>query len=423
MTHPPTDASELDAQDELAPFAACFTRRPGQIYLDGNSLGLLSAQAKASLLRVLDEWETGGIDGWTQAEPPWFTLAEELAALVAPLVGAHADEVIVANSTTVNLHQLLATLFAPTAGRSKIVIDALAFPSDVYAVQSHLRGRGLDPATHLVVAGSRDGYTLGEDDLVAAMTPEIALALLPSVVYTSGQLIDMARLTNEAHRRGVLIGFDCSHSVGAVPHDLSAWGADFAVWCHYKYVNGGPGAPGGLYLNRRHFGRPPGLAGWFSSDKTRQFDMAHALTPAPGAGALQIGTPSVLALAPLHGALGVIHDAGPERLRAKSLRLTAYLRMLIETELAGHGFSIATPRADARRGGHLALVHPEAARVCKALKAADVVPDFRAPDIVRLAPAPLYTPFADCREAVARLRRIMDERLYERHDTGRELVA
>jgi kynureninase len=416
-------AETLDAQDELAHFQKAFSRHPGQIYLDGNSLGLMSKQAKAALLRVLDEWELLGIDGWTQGTPPWFSLAEGLAAQFAPLVGAQADEVIVANSTTVNLHQLLATLFEPSNGRHKIVLDALAFPSDVYAVQSHLRLRGLDPTTHLVTIASRDGYTLDEEDIVDSLTPDVGMAVLPSVVYTSGQLLDMARLTAEAHQRGILIGFDCSHSVGAVPHALNERDVDFAFWCHYKYLNGGPGAPGGLYLNRRHFGRMPGLAGWFSSEKTRQFDMAPTLTPALGAGALQIGSPPILALAPLHGALAVVADAGIERLRTKSLHLTAYLRELAEAELTEFGVSVVTPREDDRRGGHLALVHPEAIRICKALKEASVVPDYRAPDIIRLAPVPLYTSFADCQEAIMRLKRILAERLYTHYDVGRDLVA
>ena len=416
-------ADEFDAQDDLARFRDEFAHRPGQIYLDGNSLGLMSKRTKAAMLHVLEEWETLGIDGWTQGSPPWFSLAEELAGMVAPLVGAQTDEVIVANSTTVNLHQLLATLLEPAGGRTKIVIDALAFPSDVYAVQSHLRLRGLDPAGHLVTVPSRDGYTLDEEDIIAALKSDVGMAVLPSVVYTSGQLLDMARLTAEAHRRGVLIGFDCSHSVGALLHTLTEWGVDFAFWCHYKYLNGGPGVPGGLYLNHRHFGRLPGLAGWFSSDKAQQFDMAHTLTPAVGAGALQIGTPPILALAPLHGALTVVAEAGIERLRSKSLRLTAYLWGLVETELSEFGVTIATPREDARRGGHLALVHPEATRICKALKDANVIPDYRAPDIIRLAPVPLYTSFADCQEAVLRLKRILRDRLFERYTVGREIVA
>jgi kynureninase len=416
-------AEVWDAQDELARFRACFYCDPAKIYLDGNSLGLLSRQAEASVLRVLEEWKTLAVDGWTQAETPWFEMAEILAAQTAPLLGAEPGEVIVANSTTVNLHQLLATLFQPCEGRSRLLIDELAFPSDRYAIQSHLRLRGLDPETHLKSVPSRDGFTLEEEALIEAMTPEVALVVLPSVLYHSGQLLDMARLTEQAHQRKILIGFDCSHSIGTIPHQLSVWGVDFAFWCGYKYLNNGPGGTGGLYLNRRHFGAAPGLAGWFSSRKERQFDMSPALQAAPDAGALQIGTPNLLSMAPLQGALEMIAEAGIERIRRKSLQLTDYLMARIDAELERYGFSLANPREPDRRGGHVSLVHPEATRICKALKAAGVVPDYRPPCIVRLAPVALYTSFRDCYEAVRRLQRIMADRSYEAYRTGRERVA
>lgn len=416
------EAVQRDETDELAGFREFFYRQPGQIYLDGNSLGLLCVQAEQSLLRALEQWKTRGVDGWTDAESPWFTLAETLAARVAPLVGASPDEVIVANSTTVNLHQLLATLFDPQSARTLLLADSLAFPSDIYALQSLLRRHGRDPETDLARVQSRDGLTLREDDIVAAMSERVQIAVLPSVVYTSGQLLDMAWLTKKAREKNVLIGWDCSHSIGAMTHELSAWGADFAFWCHYKYLNAGPGAVGGLYLNRRHFGRVPGLAGWFSADKARQFDMAHELTAADGAGALQIGTPSILSLAPLSGALDVIAEAGMERTRRKSLALTQFLMDLVDAELSAFGFVVANPREDARRGGHVALVHPEASRICRALKEANVIADFRPPQIIRLAPVALYTSFTDCWDAIGRLKVIMTERVYERFAEQRALV-
>ncbi len=314
---------------------------------------------------------------------------------------------IVTNGTTVNLHQLLATLFQPRPGRDRILIDALAFPSDRYAVQSHLRLRGLDPGTHLAIAPSHDGLTVTEDDIVTAMTPDVQAAVLPAVQFRSAQLLDMERLAAEARRRGIVIGFDCSHSIGAVPHRLSAWGADFAFWCSYKYVNGSPGGSGGLYLNRRHFGTAPGLAGWFSSDKERQFEMPFALAPAAGAGCLQIGTPAILAMAPLAGALEILEEAGLDRLRRKSLALTRYLMALADAELATFGFRIGTPREERRRGGHVCLLHPQAPAVSRALSAAGVVQDHRPPEILRLAPVPLYNTFVECREAVRRLREVV----------------
>jgi kynureninase len=254
------------------------------------------------------------------------------------------------------------------------------------------------------------------------MTGDVALAVLPSVVYTSGQLLDVAWLTRQARACGVLVGFDCSHSVGAVPHALDDWGVDFAFWCSYKYLNSGPGGVGCLYLNRRHFGRAPGLAGWFGCRKERQFDMAAEFDPAPDAGALHIGTPPLLSLAPLLGALETIREAGIDRLRARSLRLTAFLIESAEAELGEYGFRVATPREDGRRGGHVALIHSEAARICQALKDAGVVADHRPPNIVRLAPAALYNTFADCCAAVARLRTIMDGRDYQRYPARRPLI-
>ena len=400
---------------EPDPFARArseFYFPEGRIYLDGNSLGLLSRRAEASTLRALDEWKRRAIGGWLDADPPWFTLAETLGATMAGLVGAEPEAVVLANSTTVNLHQFLATLYRPEGARIRILADALAFPSDIHAIESHLRLRGLDPATDLVLVASDDGRTLSEDAIERAMTDEVALAVLPSVVYRSGQLLDLARLAEAGRRRGIVVGFDLAHSVGAVPHRLDDWGVDFAFWCSYKYLNGGPGAVGALYLNRRHFGRSPGLAGWFGSRKDRQFAMSHRLEPAEGAGGLQIGTPPILGMAPLVGSLELIGEVGIDAIRARSLTLTTFLRGLVETELEGHGFGFATPIEDHRRGGHLAITHPEASRISRALIEAGVIPDHRPPDIIRLAPVALYTSFEDCREAVARLKAIMDRRSF-----------
>lgn len=418
-------ARALDEADPLSPFRERFYRRDGEIYLDGNSLGLLSRDAETCVLRVLDEWKTLGIEGWTRANPPWFSLAETLSDQVASLIGADPGEVIVTGSTTVNLHQLLATLLpAGNGGNTRIVADELNFPSDIFALQSYLRTHGLDPDTHLIRVPSRDGRTLNEDDLIAALRqPGARAAVFPSVVYTSGQLLDMERVTRAARASGVLIGWDCSHSIGAVPHALSEWGADFAFWCHYKYLNAGPGSVGGLYLNRRHLGQAPGLAGWFSSRKDTQFAMTHSLTPANDAGAMQIGTPHLLSMAPLDGTLRIHGEAGIGRIRAGSLARTAFLREMVEEELGPFGVTVATPTEPERRGGHLALVHPEAARISRALREAGVIPDFRQPDIVRLAPVALYTSFADCVEATSRLRGILSTRSYLSLDTATDQVT
>ena len=417
-------AAVLDRADALARFRGEFHLPAEQIYLDGNSLGLLSRPAEAAAQRVLAEWRALGIAGWTDAATPWVSLCESVAAQLAPLVGATADEVCVTSSTTGNLHQLLATLFAPSTGRSVILGDELNFPSDAHAIASHLRLRGLDPATQYREVRSRGGRTLDEDDIIAAFTPDVQLAVLPSVHFSSGQLLDLARLTREAHARGILIGFDCSHSIGAVPHALAAEGVDFAFWCSYKYLNAGPGAVGGLFLSRRHHARTPGLAGWWGVNLARRFAMSHTHEPAAGAAALHVGTPHLLSVAPLQGSLELFAAAGGiAPLREKSLALTAWLMELADAHLAHLGFQVVTPREPARRGGHVSLAHPEAWRICQALKLAGVVPDFRPPDIVRLAPTALYNSHRDCVEAVARLHHIASTRAYERFSPTRAGVT
>lgn len=420
------EARRRDAADPLAAYRARFYLPPGTIYMDGNSLGLLSHDAERTLLRVLDEWKRMGIEGWLGAHPPWYTLAEDVAALMAPLVGAEPDEVAVAASTTVNLHATVATFYQPTVTRRQIIATALDFPSDIYALQSQIRLRGGDPHADLVIVPSRDGRLIEEEDIIAAMTDAVALAVLPAVYYRSGQLLDIARLTAAAHARGILIGIDGCHSVGLVPHAFDRWGVDFAFWCTYKYLNSGPGGTGALYINRRHFGALPGLAGWWGSDKATQFDMAHTFTSAGNAGAWQIGTPPLLSTAPLHGSLLMFTEAGIETIRAASLARTDYLIALMEAmglTDAPYGYAIGTPRDHTRRGGHVAVEHAEGPRIAKALKARGVIPDFRPPNIVRLAPIALYTSYDDIWQTCQHLRAIIAERAYAAFPTTRDLVA
>lgn len=428
---PHLDASEAaarlrDAADPLAHFRDHFFVPPGTIYLDGNSLGLLCREAEEETLRALQQWKDLAIDGWLAADPPWFTLGEELGALTAPLLGAEPESVIVTGSTTVNQHALLATFYQPYGACRKIVATELDFPSDIYAIQSQLALHGGDLADDLVRVPSRDGRTIDEDDLIAALTDDVALAILPAVLYRSGQLLDIPRLAAAARERGILLGFDCAHSAGAIPHQFDAWGVDFAFWCSYKYLNAGPGATGGLYVNRKHWQTGPGLAGWWGSHKARQFDMRHQFERAASAGAWQISTPSLLATAPLRGALRLFHEAGLEALRARSLAQTAYLAdLLIATGLTAspYGFAIGTPAAPEQRGGHLAVEHPEASRIARTLRARGIVPDFRAPNVIRLAPVPLYTTYHELWQTVQALRTIIDTGAHLRLAEGRELVA
>lgn len=420
-----TQAAALDHADRLARFRAEFHGPAGQVYLDGNSLGLLSRHAEAVAQRVLDEWRALGISGWTDAPQPWVALSESIARQLAPLVGAAADQVCITASTTGNLHQLLSTLFEPAHASRRIILgDELNFPSDAHAIASHLRLRGLDPTTHYREVRSRDGHTLREEDIIAAFAPDVQLVVLPAVLFTSGQLLDVARLTREAHARGIVIGFDCSHSIGAVPHAFDADGVDFAFWCSYKYLNAGPGAVGGLYLNRRHQPRAPGLAGWWGVKLDRRFAMSHAHEPAVSAAALHVGTPHVLSVAPLQGSLELFAAAGGMTpLREKSLALTTWLMELADTYLAPLGFTVVTPREPARRGGHVSLAHPEAWRICQALKAVGVVPDFRPPDLVRLAPTAFYNSYTDVVAAIEGLQHIVATRAFEKFSRTRDSVT
>lgn len=416
-------AQTMDEQDALKKFRKEFYLDPGAIYMDGNSLGLMSERADKTLEVLSESWKTLGINGWTQGAHPWFYLSDELSEKSTSLIGAKKEEVMITGSTTVNIHQLVASFFKPAGKRTKILADELNFPSDIYALKSQLTLHGLDPEDHLVQVKSRDGHTLQEADIIAEMTEEIAFILLPSVLYRSGQILDIERLTKAAHERGIVIAFDLCHSIGAIPHKLDEWGVDFAVWCTYKYLNGGPGSVAGLYVNQNHLGKKPGLAGWFSSDKEKQFDMDHTLTEADDAGAFQMGTPHVLSAAPLLGSLEMFEEIGVETIRSHSLEKTAYMMELIDRELKAFHFTMANPREDAKRGGHVFLVHDEAARICKALKANHVIPDFRAPNGIRLAPVALYNTFEDIWQTIQILKTIMKEEQYKEFSNKRDVVA
>jgi kynureninase len=416
-------ARERDEKDCLRSFRDRFYLLDNEIYMDGNSLGLMSKDAERAVHRVMEEWKKLGINCWTKASTPLFYYPEELAKKMAPLVGAHGDEVIIHSSTTINIHSSIATFYHPTEKRYKIIVDELNFPTDRYAAESQIRLKGLNPDDCIVEIKSQDGRTIQENDVVAAMDDDVAIVFLPSVLYRSGQLLDMAFLTQEAHRRGITIGFDLSHSAGAVPHELSKWGVDFAMWCNYKYLSSGPGATAGLYINRRHFNKTPGLAGWHGYVKEKQFDLLNDFEAGQNAGGWQTGTTHVLSMAPLEGSLAIFHEAGMSQLREKSLHITAYLMYLIDEILTPYGFSVGNPRDDHRRGGHVALEHEEALRINEALKDRGVLPDFRYPNVIRLAPVPLYVGYHDVWQVVQIIKQIMDERLYDNYGKERGIIA
>ena len=452
---PAATARELDAADPRAGFAERFHVPEGTLYMDGNSLGAASDAALASLDRVVDEWRELLIGGWTDAEPPWFEYAERIGDAMAPLVGAAPEEVVVGNSITVNVHTLVGTFLdellagngpaveghaaadgtwgsgsADAAGEADaarpapaVLVNELDFPSDHYAVRAALRTRGIDPDEKLRVVESRDGRTIDPADVEAALErhDDVGIVFMPTALYRSGQLFDVERIAAAAHAHGAYVGVDAAHTAGVVPHEFSDAGVDFATWCTYKYLNAGPGAVAGLYVAERHHGLTPALAGWWGHEKATQFEMNMTYTPAHSAGAWQIGTPPILAAAPLDGALDVVREAGIDRVRAKSLALTDFLAALVDARLPE--VSVGTPRDHAARGGHLALEHPDAERLSLALTERGVVVDFRPPNVVRVCPAPLYTSFGDVVEVVATLEAILADDAHEAFDPAGDGVT
>lgn len=418
-------ALEMDAKDPLAGFKERFYPLGDSIYMDGNSLGLMSKDAEKTLLRLIEEWRTLGIKGWGGGKIPWIAYAEELGNLQAPLVGAEKDECVVTGGTTINLHTLVSTFYQPEGKRKKILADELNFPSDLYALSAEIRLKGGDPDEDLVLVRNRDGMLIEEEDIIAAMTDEVQLALLPSVYYKSGQLLDMKRITEEAHKRGIIVGFDCSHSTGVVPHKFSEWGSDFAFWCNYKYMNGGPGSTGSIYVNKKHWGKMPGMAGWFGNARSTMFEMRTDFDPARTASAWQIGTTTMLSTAPIEGSLRMMREASIEAIREKSLKITGYLMYLIDEMLSKepYNYGIATPRAPERRGGHVGVYHKEGWRINQALIARNVVPDFRPPNIIRLAPVPLYISYHDVWKVAQHMKAVIDNKEYKKFTDDRSTVT
>lgn len=421
-----TPLSFARAQDEADPlkgYKAHFFKPEAAYYIEANGLGLACKEAKQTLNRVAEEWARFGVGGWMQGDPAWFFYPEKLAGAQAPLVGAKPEELILAGTTTTNIHSALATFYRPTKTKYKILIDELNFPSDRYAVESQLALKGQNPKKALAVAKSRNGWTLEEDDLIAAMTEDVQLAFFPSVLHQSGQLLDIEKLGRAAAERGIVIGFDLSHSVGVVPHNLTAAAADFAVWCNYKYLNGGPGCPASLYINEKHFGETPGLAGWHGYNKNRQFSMLPSFEAAGTAGGWQHGSPHILNMAPLEGAQSLVLSAGVLPMREKSLALTGFFLKLAAEWLMPLGAVLATPQREERRGGQVTFVHPAGGVINEALesgfaekaelyaaykkenKPKGELAQYTRADMVRISFSPLYSSF----EEVYRLARALFE--------------
>lgn len=412
-------AKEMDKLDPLRKVRDRFYVQPDEIYMDGNSLGLASKDAEEALVRMMETWKKEGIKLWDAL----FHYAGKLGEMSAPLINANPDEVVITGSTTINIHQCISTLYKPTKERYKILVDDLNFPTDRYAVDSQVRLRGYDPKDAVKVVKSSDGRLIDEAAVIDAMTDDVAMILLPTVLYRSSQIVDMKRVTDAAHERGILIGWDLCHAIGAIPMDFQDIQPDFAVWCTYKYLSAGPGSIAGLYMNRKHFKETPGLAGWWGNKDDTQFELKHEFEHQHDASGWQIGSPSFLAMAPLEGTLTIFNEIGMSKIREKSLNITAYLMYLIDEKLSQYGYTVGNPREDSKRGGHVCLEHDEAYRICKALKEANIIPDFREPNVIRLAPIALYNTYEEVYTLVETLENIIVNKKYEKFSNERTLVV
>jgi kynureninase len=412
-------AAVLDAADPLAGFAAEFYHPSDSagrkmLYFGGHSLGLQPKSAATMVEEELADWRRLGVLGHHDAARPWIPYHERAAPVLAELLGAAESEVVAMNSLTVNLHLMIVSFFRPEGTRNKILIERSAFPSDRYAAVSQLEYHGLDAQQCLVEIEPRAGErTLRTEDVIDRIGLEgsrLALVLLPGVQYLTGQVFDLPPLIAAAHRVGAMAGLDLAHAIGNTEMRLHDWNPDFAVWCSYKYLNAGPGAVGGCFVHERH-GRDfklPRFAGWWGHNKADRFLYDPKFDPIEGAQGWQLSNPPILSTAPLLASLDIFHRAGMPALRKKSIALTGFMRHLIQ-QLLPQLVEIITPESPAERGCQLSLriARPaaEAKRCQTLLTQAGVVGDWREPDVLRLAPIPLYNSFADVFAAVEVLAR------------------
>ena len=412
-----TYAEQLDLADPLARFRGRFVwAADAPIYLDGNSLGPLPAATQARIAEVVAaEWGAGLVRSWES----WVGLPGEVGDLVgAHLTGAAPGQVLVSDSTTVNLFKLVNAALDMQAGRSVLVTDDDNFPTDRYVLQGIAAQRGCE----LRMIHTDLDHGVSEEALLAALGSDVALVSLSHVAYRSGALADMARLTSLVHDAGALMLWDLCHSVGAVPVKLDDAGADLAIGCTYKYMNAGPGAPAFLYVRKeiQDRMRQP-IWGWFGQND--QFAMGPAYDPVPGIERFGTGTPQIIGTVAVAEGTKLLGEAGIDRLREKGVALTSYLIHLADEWLRPYGFRLASPRADAGRGNHVTLHHQDAWRINKALIGVGVIGDYRTPDRLRLGPAPIFTRFTDVWDALDRLRQIAADKTYEDLPAGLSRVT
>ena len=400
-------ARQRDGEDTLRAFRDRFhipadaDGRP-LIYFVGNSLGLMPKATRQIVEQELDDWAKLAVDGHFEAATPWYSYHETLRAPAARLVGAQPNEVVCMNSLTVNLHLLMATFYRPTKNRNKILMEAPAFPSDTYAIKSQIAHHGFAPDESLLLARPREGeHALRQEDIESLLEKEgdqIALVLFAGVNFFTGQLFDIAKITAAAQARGCRVGIDLAHAAGNVPLALHDWKVDFAVWCSYKYLNSGPGAVAGAFVHERHATNRelPRFAGWWGNDPATRFRMQLEpdFIPVASADSWQLSNPPIFALAPLRTSFAIFDEAGGmEALRAKSVRLTGYLRFLLAL-VPSQLYTVITPPRPNEHGAQLSiLVHEHPRELFRKLEAAGVKTDFREPNVIRVAPAPLYNTF------------------------------
>lgn len=399
-------AAQLDADDELAAYRDKFhipVQADGKpfIYLCGNSLGCQPRSVRRFVETELRDWETMGVEGHFHAQNPWMPYHEFLTESSASLVGALPKEVVVMNSLSANLHFLMVSFYRPTPERHKIVIESDAFPSDAYAAESQLKVHGY-PAESLIKLTPREGETLLRTEdieaLIAEQGDEIALILLGGVNYYTGQVFEIERITNAAHSKNIPIGWDLAHATGNIPLQLHDWNVDFAAWCSYKYLNAGPGAVGGCFIHERHVENPDivRFAGWWGHDKESRFKMRHGFHPIPTAEGWQLSNAPILSMAALRASMEIFDEVGMERLRAKSEKLTAYLHYLLQNLPESVHIEIITPTEVAHRGCQLSLrVRKNGKKLHQKLTERGVICDWREPDVIRIAPVPLYNSYMD----------------------------
>ena len=410
----PAHIRDLDARDSLAPTREMFALPQGEIYLDGNSLGAMPASTTGAISEALSEgWAKDLIRSWNGRN--WHNLPVAVGDRLAPLMGAAEGEVLAADSTSVNLYKVFCAAMGMRPGRFRVISERNNFPTDVHILQGAIAN--VFPQAELVLADDSDESVIGLVD------QDTAIVCLSHVNYRTGRLRDMASVTQAAHGAGALVIWDLCHSLGALPVDLGACRADFAVGCSYKYLNGGPGAPAWLYVAKRHLNTATNpLTGWQGHAAPFAFEVDYA--PAATIEKFRVGTPPVLSYLPLVESLSIFEQTSMDKLRKKSLALTGLFMDLAADKLARHGLSCITPSSDAERGGQVALTHERGYQIVQALIACGVIGDFRAPDILRFGFTPLYTSFADVWRAIVALDAVMETGLWrEPRFAERKLVT